>query len=292
MQSGLSPSLSAPDPRGRRVRSDAMKGNIMAQRLWIAACLAVVAACCATVGVVWSQSTRAAAQAAEANHRLVEVLTQTQTTNQEMLKQLLAMAKPAPPAKSQEWIPASLKLTIEKPDGPPAVGFEAWLGRGDGGSSKDGAIHRYSDGEGLARFRRRPAGRLGIPAREPSQRPLTWKTTGNLNALPGSSVPKPIVCPKVPPELASVELKLDWPSDLADKDLCAVALFERMPTAPAISRRDGGGCGVPSGRDGSRSRLSSIPGRISVLLMCLGPKISRIRLLFGGFRPSWRRPNT
>ncbi len=110
MQSGLSPSLSAPDPRGRRVRSDAMKGNIMAQRLWIAACLAVVAACCATVGVVWSQLTRAAAQAAEANHRLVEVLTQTQATNQEMLKQLQAMAKPALPAKSQEWIPGQSQV--------------------------------------------------------------------------------------------------------------------------------------------------------------------------------------
>ena len=74
MPNGSSRSISASDRRGRRLRPDAMKGMVMAHRLLIASCLAAVAACCTMVGVVWSQSTRAAAQAAEANRRLAEVL--------------------------------------------------------------------------------------------------------------------------------------------------------------------------------------------------------------------------
>ena len=124
----------------------------MAHRLLIASCLAAVAACCTMVGVVWSQSTREAAQAAEANRRLAELLTQTQATNREMLKQLQAVSKSTESPNSQDWIPVKFKLAIEKLDGPPATEFEAWLGQGDGGSTKEGAIHRRADVDGLIDF--------------------------------------------------------------------------------------------------------------------------------------------
>ncbi len=139
------------------------------------------------------QSSRAAAEAAEANRRFAEVLGQTQATNQEMLKQLQAMAKPAPPAKSGDWIPVRFKLTVEKPDGPPAVGYEVVLGRGYGGTKNNGAIHRRSDATGLADF--------GVV------QPGDWEfsiqaglrdTRGGLNAIPGTPVVKEIVCPKRP----------------------------------------------------------------------------------------------
>jgi hypothetical protein len=226
MPNGSSRSISASDRRGRRLRPDAMKGMVMAHRLLIASCLAAVAACCAMVGVVWSQSTREAAQAAEANRRLADLLTQTQATNQEMLKQLQAVSKPAESPKSRDWIPVKFKLATEKPDGPPAAGFEAWLGQGNGGSIKEGAIHRLADTDGLIDFGVVPPGDWEYRLESTGSSTQYWKLTSSLNVLPGASVSKQIICPKVPPELVSVHIKIDWPSDLADKDLYAVGLFE------------------------------------------------------------------
>src|SRR5262249_61321858 len=120
----------------RRLWLDAMKGKIMAQRVLIATCLVMVLACFGVVGLVWSQSSRSAAEVAEANRRLAEALGQTQATNQEMLRQLQAMARPAQPSKDAVWIPVKFKLTVEKPDGPPAVGYEVILVRGHGGAEK------------------------------------------------------------------------------------------------------------------------------------------------------------
>jgi hypothetical protein len=205
----------------RRLWLDAMKGKIMAQRVLIATCLVMVVACCGIACLVWNQSSRAAAQAAEANLRLAEVLGQTQATNQEMLKQLQAMAKPAPPAKSGDWIPVRFKLTVEKPDGPPAIGYEVVLGRGYGGAKNNGAIHRRSDATGQADF-----GVVQPGDWEYSIQAGLWNATGGLNAIPGALAGKEIVCPKDPPDRAQVKVRVNWPGRLADKDLVAVTLFK------------------------------------------------------------------
>jgi hypothetical protein len=210
----------------RRLWLDAMRGKLMAQRILITSCLMMTAACFGVVGLVWNQSSRSAAQAAEANRRLAEMLTQTQATNQEMFKQLQAMTKPAPSAKSQEWIPVTFKLIVEKPDGPPAVGYEIVLGRGYGGASKEGAIHRYTDSDGLADFGVVQPGDWEYTLERSWGGTQAWKATGSLNAMPGASVSRQIICPRSPADVASVHLKIDWPSDLANKDLRAVALFE------------------------------------------------------------------
>src|SRR5262249_27038932 len=162
----------------RRLWLDAMRGKIMAQRVLIATCLLVMAACFGVVGLIWSQTSRSAAQAAEANRQLAELLGQTQATNQEMLRQLQAMAKPAPPAKSADCIPVWFKLTGEKPDGPPAVGYEVILGRGHGGSEKAESIHRRSDANGLADF-----GVVQPGDWEFSIRAHPWHASGGLNAI-------------------------------------------------------------------------------------------------------------
>ncbi len=195
----------------------------MAQRVMLTACLTMVGACCLMAGVVWSQSTRANAQAAEANRRLAELLTQTQATNREMVKQLQAMA---PPAKDQQWIPARFQLTLEKADGPPAVGYEVWLGRGDDGSIKAGAIHRYSDGEGLVDFGVIQPGDWEYRFEAAVGATRKWKHFGYLNAIPGQSVSKQIICPRTALETASVAMSVEWPKELADKGLGAIALFE------------------------------------------------------------------
>ena len=204
----------------RRLWLDAMRGKIMVQRVLIVTCLVVMVACFSLVGLVWDQSSRAAAQAAEANRRLAEVLNQTQATNQEMLKQLQAMAKPAQPSKDADWIPVKFQLTMEKPDGPPAVGYEVILGRGHGGAEKDGSIHRRSDATGLADF-----GVVQPGDWEFTVRAGPWHTTGGLNAVPGTSILKEIVCPKSPPDRGQVKVRLDWPAPLADRGIVAVASF-------------------------------------------------------------------
>jgi hypothetical protein len=158
---------------------------------------------------------------AEANRRLAELLGQTQATNQEMLRQLQAMAKPAQPATAADWIPVRFKLTMEKPDGPPAVGYEVILGRGHGGAAKDQAIHRSSDANGLADFGVVQPGDWEFVARAG-----IWNATGGLNAIPGSIVHKEIVCPKAPPDRAPVKVRVAWPGSLADKYLIAVASFQ------------------------------------------------------------------
>jgi hypothetical protein len=205
----------------RRLWLDAMKGKLMAQRMLIVTCLVVIAACFGLVGLIWNQSSRSASEVAEANRRLAELLGQTQATNQEMLRQLQAMAKPAQPAKSADWIPVSFKLTMEKPDGLPAVGYEVILGRGHGGSSKAESIHRSSDANGLVDF-----GVVQPGDWEFSIRAGLRNTTGGLNAVPGASILKEIVCPKSPPDRAQVKVRVDWPGPLADRDLVAVASFQ------------------------------------------------------------------
>ena len=129
----------------RRLWLDAMKGKIMAQRILIALCFLMMAACFGLVGFVWSESSRWS----QTNLGLIN---QAQKTNQEILKQLETMSRPAHPSKADEWIPVTFQLNLEKSDGPPAVGYQILVGRGSNGTQKDGAIHRTSDADGQADF--------------------------------------------------------------------------------------------------------------------------------------------
>ncbi len=54
---------------------------------------------------------------------------------------------------------------------------------------------------------------------------VTWKTQGTIKVQEGGSMVKYIVCPKLPPETSPVKLRVDWPADLADKNLCVEAQF-------------------------------------------------------------------
>ncbi|MHB1556055.1 MAG: hypothetical protein ACYC61_01115 [Isosphaeraceae bacterium] len=192
----------------------------MAQRVLVAACLLMVGACCAMVGVMWNQSTRAAAQAAEANQRLAELLVRSQTTNEEMLRQLQAMSRPAAPAKAQEWIPVTFKLTVEKPDGPPAVGYEVALERGGGGSLIQKPMLRSSDAAGGVDF-----GVLHPGDWEYEISAGPWSTTGSLNVMPGTPVTRSIVCPRSPPGQGTIHIRIPELARLAEKGVKIVALF-------------------------------------------------------------------
>jgi hypothetical protein len=200
----------------RRLWFDATKGRIMAQRILIATCFVMVAVCFLLVGYVLSESYRWS----QSN---LGLFNQAQRTNQEMLKQLEALASSAKAstAKADEWIPVTFRLSLETPDGLlPAVGYQVVVGRGSGGTAKGGAIQRTSDANGQADF-----GVVQPGDWEYQIQAGGWSATGALNAVPGTAVEKQVVCPKAPPDLASVKVRVDWPADLADKGLRALALF-------------------------------------------------------------------
>ena len=202
-----------------RIWLDAMKGTFMAQRILIATCFVMVAACFGLVGFVWSESNRWS----QVNLVLID---QTQRTNQEILKQLETLAKsPQTPRKSDEWIPVSFKLTVEKPDGPPAVGYEIWLGKGEGGSRKDGAIRRYTDDKGLADFGVIRPGDWEYRIQADCDDGRYWFASWNLNAVPGTKVFEQIRCPRRPPDRGAVRVRVAWPEDLSSQNLHLIALF-------------------------------------------------------------------
>jgi hypothetical protein len=205
----------------RRLWLDAMRGKIMAHRVLIATCLVVVAACLGLMGLIWVQSNRAAAVAALANERLAAVLAQSQASNEEMLRQLRAMMKDAESSKSNIWVPLKFKLTLEKPDGPPAVGYRIHLGRGLGGSMGQGVMLRSADATGMADF-----GVVQPGDWEFRIDSFPWQVTGSLNVLPSTPIVRSIVCPES--GRAPVRVRIGWPKTPPDRDLRAVAVFRHI----------------------------------------------------------------
>jgi hypothetical protein len=229
----------------RRLWFDAMKGKIMTQRLLIGACLLLmIVVCGAALVLERQQSIRAEREVAEANFRLAQALRQTQTTNQEMLKQLRTMAEAFQPGQTPDWIPVSFKLTQETLDGPPAVGYEVALGRGTGGrpigmggfgggfggmgtgnSASTEVIQRVSDDNGLVDFGVVQPGDWQFDLIRRWKGPNAWSAHGTLNVLPGTKIVKSIICPKAPPETGPVTLRVAWPADLAAKEYLLEASF-------------------------------------------------------------------
>jgi hypothetical protein len=191
----------------------------MAQRILIATCLIMVLACFALVGFVWSESHRWS----QANLVLIE---QAQRTNQAILKQLETLSRSQQSApRVSDWIPVAFRLSLEKSDGPAAVGYEIRIGRGEGGSDKDDAIRRLTDEGGRADFGVVQPGDWEYRITAACDETRYWNATSNFNAVPGSVVAKEIICPKAPPDRASVNIRVAWPAELSGKDLRLIALF-------------------------------------------------------------------
>lgn len=138
-----------------------------------------------------------------------------------MLEQLQAVSKAANSPKSPDWIPVSFKLTQEMPDGPPAVGFHARLGRGNQEAFKEGAIQRESDDKGMIDF-----GVVQPGDWEFILNSDVWRSGGTLNVLPGTTIKKSIVRPNDSEQKVPVSVRIDWPPDMAEQGLAIVASFQ------------------------------------------------------------------
>jgi hypothetical protein len=203
----------------RRLWFDAMKGNIMAMRVLIATCLVMTLASLSVVGLVWIQSSRAAAQTAESNRQLSEALARANATNQDMLTKLSEMSEAIRNPRSLDWNPVKFLLTEETTDGPAAAGCSVILTQSDNHTS----IERLSDTSGVADFG------LVQPGNYSFQVSKRWDQgnlfgTGRVNVEPGSDVKKRIVCPNIGKKaLERVRIRCDWPADLAKAGLVIVA---------------------------------------------------------------------
>ena len=213
----------------RRLWFDAMKGKIMVNRLLIATCLVVMAACGMSVALAWRwvnqdqlQRTRAAAESIEANRRLADVLVQAQTTNKDMLNRLSEMSDAMRHPRSPDWNPVSFKLTEETPNGPPVDKANLMLTRS--GESPPKTFQRISDASGTADFGAVPPGDYSFGIIQ-FFRDGTQSTSGQLDVQPGSEIHKAIVCPKAPPEKVPVRFKFAWPPDLDTRGLLLYAPF-------------------------------------------------------------------
>jgi hypothetical protein len=208
----------------RRLWLDAMKGKIMAQRVMIATCLVVTLAGLSLVGLVWIQSSRAAAQTAEANRKLSEALAQAQSTNKDMLSKLSEMAEAIRNPRSADWNPVKITLTEDTLDGPPAAGCSVSVQVRDGGN----CIVRTSDASGIADFG------LLHPGSYSFQVSKSWDRgallgSGDINVEPGSQVDKRIICPQKTLKPVPLDVRFNWPADLEKEGLVLDAPFWFIP---------------------------------------------------------------
>ena len=205
------------------------------KRVVIAACLIVTLASLSLVGLVAYQSNQAviaAAQAQAANQaKTIELLTRSQATSAEILQQLQNLTKAAQSPRSPDWIPVAFKLTLESPDGPPAVGWHVVLQQGSSGLvGYTQIITRESDAGGLVDFGVVRPGDWEFVISRSLEDQHSWTCTGNINVLPGTKIARTIVCPGPPPARAPVKLRVDWPADLAGKGLCLAVTYTQAPS--------------------------------------------------------------
>jgi hypothetical protein len=224
----------------------------MAHRILIVACLLLTAASLVLASLVWQQSNRAASAAAESNYRLTELFTQTQPVNQakmaelllrtesmhgETLKQLQAVVNAA---QTSDWVPVSFKLAQETPDGSPVCGARLLLGKGlrapASGTLSEGTlensdklIRRDSDSKGMVEFGALHPGDWDFALSLSCDDQSAWRCAGSINVSPGTKVIKTIVCPKTRSDRAAVQLRVEWPADLAEKEFGVLATFVRAP---------------------------------------------------------------
>jgi hypothetical protein len=252
----------------RRLWFDAMKGKIMAQRVLIATCLVVMAACGMSAALAWRwinqdqlMRARTAAESIAANQRMSEALAQAQATNQNMLNKLSEMSEAIRHPRSPDWNPVSFKLTEETPSGPPVEKANLALIRS--GENPPKTIERISDASGIADFGAIQPGDYSFSIHRAFRKGYQ-STSGQLNVQPGSENHKSIVCPRVPPEKVPVQIKCALPPDLETQGLFIYApfTFSQRTLDPGLpwNLEEIGAPQIPKGINGIGGGLQGIGG--------------------------------
>jgi hypothetical protein len=215
----------------RRLWLEAIGAKLMAQRVLVATCLVVSLASLFLAGAIWVQSNRDRVRAQEESARAaVEALKAMTAQNaraeagqQEMVKQLRAMADEIRSVRSLDWNPVTFQLTEETPEGPPAVGFSVTLSETVAAGQAPSTRH-LSDRSGIADFGLVRPGHYSFKiSKNSDQGPIA--TEGQLIVAPGSRNVKKVVCPRIPLDRAAVRIRTTWPADLEKEGLVLYANF-------------------------------------------------------------------
>jgi hypothetical protein len=223
------------DPRAiaRKLWFDALRDNIMSQRLTFVALAIVLVVSLASTAATWfvvDQGRRAneamLAASREANESLIA---QSRETNTALLKKLdeLSTTGAAQPM-SLEWNPVKVRLYSGDKPGTPAYGFTVTLTGHILDTSKLITLTRTTDATGIADFGLVRAGEHSFAVTAP------WKeSTGEmpLYVLPGKRILEEIQCPEADAEKTNVQLKVVWPDDLKSRGYWLVCQFVKQSRA-------------------------------------------------------------
>jgi hypothetical protein len=211
----------------RRLWLDAMRGRIMTQRILVLCCIVLTLISLSLVAMLWMSSVRAQRLAAMAEARAALEMRRAQEAQAEILKQLKELSQATQTPRSPDWIPVSFQLSYDRVHGgEPASGFMASLGRGVDGSSKEDAIRRKSDEYGKVDFGVVQPGDWEFTLSRTAEHGGEWKVTDTLNVLPGTSIEKQIVCPRIDEPRVPVSVHFEWPGELPGPDLSVISGLE------------------------------------------------------------------
>jgi len=228
------------DPRAiaRKLWFDALKDNIMSQRLTFVALALVALISFGSAGTTWfllnqarkaneamlSQSREATAelldQSRDANRALVE---QGQKANEALVAKLGELSASSRGAAempaSPEWNSVKCRLYTGERPGSPAAGYEVTVSGFVLDTAKEVTVSRVTDSAGIADLGLMRPGQHNLKIKAPwgDQRHPTLITV-----LPGKAHVEEIQCPAGRPEKTDVTFHVDWPEELRNRDLWAV----------------------------------------------------------------------
>lgn len=220
------------DPRAvaRTLWFDALRDNIMSQRLTFVALAVVLLASLGSTAATWfvvEQGRRAneamLAGAREANEALVAQGRETNAAMLEKLSELSTSAAAEP--KSLEWNPVKVRLYSGEKPGVPATGFEVSLSGSILDTSKAVTIKRTTDALGIADFGLVRPGEHSLQIVSPwGERPDAFP----LPVFPGKPIAEEIQCAAADLPMTDVRFEVDWPADLKNRGYWTVCQIEAI----------------------------------------------------------------
>jgi hypothetical protein len=208
------------DPRAiaRKLWWDAMRENIMGQRILTAMAALAVMAGCALIG--WMCQMLMQMQSVQR-----DMLRESQAQNVKLLEQFQALVgelktsaeTDAPP----EWVPLTVKCTFDTEDGPPAAGVKVDV-RGDTERTLGIGDELTSDANGVVDFGKVLYARYDIACRMSNGMHLRE----SVSIRPGQPKVVKIICPSAPPPPVAVRFDIQPPEALRSKPLYYLAIID------------------------------------------------------------------
>lgn len=227
-----------PDQLARRLWFDALQETLMSKRLTLAFVIVLTAVSVTACAMTWSRSEAMRMMALEARHQTELLLKQRDAENRQLLEQnqqlleKLAAASDAPPARSLDWNPLKVRISLDNTEKAPGQEFSIDLWGNAHTASEEARLYEVTDVAGVADFGVVRPGtyqvRVTCPWGEFHQE--------SIQVRPGSDRVVDITVPNGPPESVTVRPSVQWPEAIADKGL-ALLCFARSGDERHVENR-------------------------------------------------------